>query len=187
MDDVIVRLDDADAEAWFEYAGYKARNLTVPLRQAADILLASVMRAFLTEGRSTGRQWKRLSESRIRERGGSSHPILRWEDDLFDAATHPRAAHVRHVGAHGARLLYSVDVDYAAAHQFGGYQSVNLETGEVSEHPPPRPFVVVTRRMQQAWQQQVVEWLDDLKSRNARRADRPLALPFIPGLEELIA
>jgi phage gpG-like protein len=180
VDDIVFRLDTDDAEAFFDYAGYKARNLTEPLNRAADTISAAIMDAFITEGASTGRPWAQLSKSRVGERRGLEHPILRWTDDLFDAATGADAFSIGHTGPYSAALRYHVDLDYAAAQQKGGW----VDAGG-NQHPPARPFVVFTAAVQREVQDHFREWLDDLRDRNRRRADRPVSFPFIPGLSEL--
>lgn len=172
MDDVTLHIDYHDVEAFFDYAGYKARNLSKPLNEARGIMLSSVEAAFDTEGDSTGEPWRQLSQDWAHRRG-SEHPILEITRELRIAA---ELGFEVHSSAHEARIDYRVDVEYAAVQFFGGGP----------KRLPARPWLVATPEIQDAIEATFFLWLHELADGNRRRAAGS-NVPGLPQMQDLVA
>lgn len=158
--EVIHSWDDRDAEGYFVYAGYKARDARQPLRDAGRLVLRHVKRAFTEEGPG----WQDLSEKyqlQKQKKWGFVYPILVAsdalnQDGLKSHATRASAISVRS-SADGGHLTYTVDKDYAAAHNEG--------EGKM----PQRQFLDLDFDLIERVDEIFLDWLDDTRGANRRR------------------
>lgn len=160
---MLVTIWESDArqtEAFFEYAGYKARDMREPLRESASDFMDSVQDAFDTEGASVeGFRWPEVSAAWRRQkdkRGGTAELLLRFNDKLIEAATSGRSVHVTQT--HMEYILRFPA--YAAVHQFG-WPGKNI---------PPRPYIAVNQELEEKVRQNFLWWLEETKAANARRS-----------------
>lgn len=175
MEELVYRLNTRQAEAFFQYAGFRARNLGEPLRRAGRRLLHHINLTFATEGGWAGEEWLPLSPRyaarKLREVG--ARPILVWSGTLRrEAISEKRIRVVQH--GDGASLVYDLEYPaYAAAHQYGGWMD---EEGR--EHPPQRAFVQITDELVDLVEEDFRVWLDEIKGVNARRRHLDLPMPI---------
>lgn len=155
--------DDANGQAFFTYAGYKARNPRPPLRDAGDAILRHVHEAFMTEGTSIGHTWDDLADGYIPEKirtYGHVYPILVGTGGLKRDATAAQAIGIR-VLPDGGYVTYRVRNRLASFHQ----QPYGPETGKM----PHRPFYDMTTELRQEIDQIFIDWLDELKAAHRDR------------------
>jgi hypothetical protein len=58
-----MRVHDGELQAWFKYAGYKARDAREPFRRIAfEVILPAIEEQFATEGDRSGDFWEDLTE-----------------------------------------------------------------------------------------------------------------------------
>lgn len=170
VDQILFDYDAADAEAFFEYAGYRARRPREPLEDVRRIVLLHVSNAFLSEGLTTDGGWQELSGADQHPIGGYAkdkqkrwgfvHPILQASGDLEAAATDRRAVKIRQTSG-GGELAYTVNVPYAVFHQ--------QPDGPGTGHMPHRPFYDFDADMIENIEDAFGDWLDDIKADNQRR------------------
>lgn len=183
FDTVVYEWDQAEAEAFFRYAGYKARNASEPLREAGRAIRREVDEAFRTEGESVGHPWADLKESykpvkMARYKRSTPYPILHGKGTLRTKATLPSAVKVRS-SADGGRLVYSVDSPYAEWQSTEqGITDVNAK-GDISYYlKPARPFVVIHPELREEIEDGFRDWLDELKAANRSRRNTDMVNPF---------
>ena len=182
MEELVYELHTAQAQAFFEYAGFRARNMGEPLRRAGRRLLHHINLTFATEGEWAAEFWPKLSEpyaTRKREAVGE-RPMLVFEGTLRSRAISRRAIRVTQ-HADGGELSYELDTPvYAPAHQYGGWwDDGNPKTGrEPSQHPPARPFVGITDELVQLIEEDFRVWLNEIKGVNVRRRSLDLPMPI---------
>lgn len=173
MDEVVFHVDTDQAERFFAYAGYRARHLREPLTRAGGALTDHILRTFESEGASVGEPWDELSKRQLRWRakhGYPAHPILQVTHTLIRAAISNRAKRIE-----GDALHYHLEHPvYAAAHQYGGWVD---EKGH--EHPPARPFVVVTEELDAEIEYRFSEWIDEVHA-VARHYSKRFGVPGTP-------
>lgn len=156
--------DTQRTEEFFQYAGYRARDMHEPLRESAKDLLDQTKAAFDTEGESLwGVRWEEVSvawRKRKQKKGGTAEMLLRFNDNLIDAATGrgglPNPIHVT-----ATRMDYVLRFPvYAAVHQFGWWD----------KNIPARPYVAITEELELATTQHFLWWLEDIKAQNRLRS-----------------
>lgn len=160
MADIILSIDVdvAEAEAYFEYAGYHARDMRDPLKRVLDdVILAGIAENFETEGGRVG-GWEPVSDPwlKYKMKHGYHLETLQQTGDMrrymlgLDFPNEPW-----HITQES--LDYQVHMDRAIYHQAG--------TGRM----PMRRIVVVTPEDYDAIEDIFSRWLDDLRTKNARR------------------
>lgn len=171
---IILRIDisDAQAQAYFDYAGYKVRDAREPLRQIMhDVVWNAIGKQLDSEGSRGGRPYDQLSddylERKIRE-GYGGQPILRRTGAMAGRNIGDRTGALFAPDSYivtRTRLIYDpeladAEVDYTNWHQTGGY-----EFGR----PPQREILVLIRDDVDSMQDIMTEWLDDLRTANRNR------------------
>lgn len=159
-------VDTDEAERFFEYSGYRARDMREPLYDSGEKLISHIEDTFWEEGANVGNPWPEVSEDWRKakdKKGGTAIFLLRFTDDLINAATSRKSLY----WGTGDALIYEVDIDYADVHQEGA--SFVTPTGGYAEIPP-RPFVVVTEELEMEVTDIFYDWLERLHNENARRS-----------------
>lgn len=174
MERLVYRLDERQAEAFFTYAGFRARNLSEPLRRAGRRLLHHVNLTFATEGAWIGEEWPELDPTYAAHKLADvgAKPMLVYSGELRRDAISDRTLRIEQHGE-GATLVYSLANRKAAAHQYGGWVD---EKGR--EHPPARPFFEVTPELVEGIETDFRIWLEEIKGVNARRRHLDLPMPI---------
>jgi hypothetical protein len=171
---VEIDIDSAEVDAYFTYAGYKARDMRDPFEQTGDMTLALVEEQFLSEGVAMSGGWVPLSAqySAEKEKQYPGQSILVRTGDMKQEALNPRAVHVT---KHSMR--------YAPNHATeDGYDliQIHMDGRDSSKPMPARPSFEETSEWYDTVEDIFMEWLDDLASANTRRrvdsASRPPAI-----------
>lgn len=172
-------VDDREAQAFFDYAGYKTRDMREPLERVLRFVRAFEMEVFASEGEALlGHQWDELSDNppgrgylsrKERERPGQT--ILRYDDDLWLQAISAGRTTVD-------SLTYEVTAqnkrgfDYGEAHMTG------------TDKMPARPWFGWTQSHEEFTQYVFELWLDELRTANARRGEiNSGARPQAPSID----
>jgi hypothetical protein len=168
--EVILRvdIDIATADAYFLYAGYKIRDAREPLRDVMHEVVWPAIRGQLDEkGARSGAPWQELSEEygAWKELRYPGEPILRltgaMERSLFDPFSYRVTMQ---------NLTYRPLDEKVSWHQTGAERS---RGGRL----PQRVIVELTVEDYETVDDIFTEWLDELRTANARRG--PLGTP--PG------
>jgi hypothetical protein len=181
FDEVVYELDTDDAERFFEYAGYMARRIETPLHRVRRSLLERIEECFDQERSPDGVPWDDLAPSYKTEKEsiyGHIYPMLVGDGTLRRKAISPRSTSISNFGGEG-ELDYYLDVEYAAAQNFGGWwDSGGIDShGDPTparQHPPPRPFFDLAG-FDHIVEGIFFEWLEEIKAGNKSR--RGLDLP----------
>lgn len=179
MDRVAYTLDDDQARRFFEFAGFRARNLSDPLRRAGATLLHHIARTFETEGDWIGHPWPLLDEGYAawKEQHAPGRPMLVLTGLLRRMAISRSAVHVT-----GNQLSWTVNLPYAHIQQEGAtWMTLRKVGGKFRPHVahiPARPFVQVTPGLVEAIEQDFRVWLEELKSVNRARSGLSIPNPF---------
>lgn len=168
MELIIYDLDTREAEAFFEYAGFRARNMRDPLQRVGNRLLHHVNLTFATEGGWVAHPWPELNPkyaawklSQVGER-----PMLVFTGQLRREAISRRRLRIEASYGHG-RLRYTLDRPaYAEYHQDGEGRNKR------------RPFVVINRELVEEVELVFREWLEELKGLNVSRRGLNLTNPL---------
>lgn len=167
------KVNDAEAQEFFDYAGFKSRDMREPFERVLDFVRMFEAAVFESEGEVLlGERWTELSDDylarKIAEWGPK--PILRASDDLFLLA-------ITEGRAYTTGVTYEVDAvsdrgfDYGEAHMSGTNRMV------------PRPWFGWTEDHEEYTRFVFEEWLDELREANARRGPaEPNARPEPPHL-----
>lgn len=176
MEEVIWRVDTQEADRFFAYAGQRARNLRTPLERVGDLLLRHINLTFLTEGEWAGVVWPELSDSWFRRKaklGYGNEPILQMTHNMIRAVLNHR-----NIEVHGDTLVYHVEHEYAAAHQYGGWFDA-----KGNQHPPERPWLVLNEWFDREVEFRFSQWIDEIHataSYFAKRSGRGFGTPGAP-------
>lgn len=174
FDKLIWEYSDHEAQEFFAYAGYKARNLRTPLQRAGSALLHHINLTFATEGRAALQAWPPLA------RGYAQQKLKEWGDrPLLVASGQMRSKAIsrQRLRVSGDELVYSMTSPaFAVLHQEGGEGGVTKD-GRPFQRPPRRAFVVITPSLVDSIEHVFAEWLEDLKGMNRRRRDIDLPNP----------
>lgn len=172
--------DAEEAESYFRYAGYRARNASEPLREAGRELRRRVDRAFATQGGSDGDPWQDLKKSykpRKQRTYGHTYPILHGRGGLRDKATLPSTTKTSS-SAEGGYLIYSVNHPHAEWQSTEQTITGQKKDGKQSTYiKPARPFVVLTEEYQEEVEGMFSDWLDDIRDANPARSGADVS-PF---------
>jgi hypothetical protein len=155
-----IDVDDSEAQAYFDYAGYHARDMRDPLRDVLhQVILPGIFEQFESEGDRSG-GWQPLTErwEQYKMRKGAIPMILQFHGDMRDEM----------LGLDGSEpwrithdeLNYAVHDKKATLHQQGGW-----EPGR----PPQREIIVITAEDDEHIEFIFTEWLDELRVANFRR------------------
>lgn len=177
-------IDDDEAEAYFDYAGYKTRRMTEPMRRVGNLVELLIGLQFITEGLTMSGGWRHLDPDYEDEKIGDGYfdGILHREGDLEEAAT-------EHSSGYGAVSRGPVKVgngwltldierivkdgtDIAAVHQTG-----RAPGGKHTHYMPARPLWETTQDFEAGVEVIFAEWLDELKRTNVRRRGKSLPRP----------
>ncbi len=176
FDKLIWEYSDHEAQEFFAYAGYKARNLRTPLQRAGGALLHHINLTFATEGVHALAAWPPLS------RGYARQKIKEWGDRPMLVASgrmRSKAISRQRIRVVDDELVYSMTSPaFAVLHQDGGGEGVRKD-GRSYQRPPRRAFVVITPSLVDSIEAVFVEWLDDLKGMNRRRRDAGMPNPIL--------
>ena len=99
------------------------------------LLRDEVMRAFASEGKTTGKQWAKLEKTTIKRRG-SEHPILQDSGDLIERL---RTRQDEYIVRERKKLVFGTKDKVASYHQTG--------TTRWHSYMPPRPIFRITKPM----------------------------------------
>lgn len=150
------KVHDAQLQAFFAYAGYKARDLREPFRKIAfEVLLPGIAEQFATEGERSGEFWEDLSTpyDLYKELRWGPKPILEASGAGKAALLNPGAFEI-----HAHSMRYSPDApEYMDYHQTG------------TSKMPARPWLRITPDDELQMTDIFEDWLDDLRSANQRR------------------
>lgn len=151
-------VDDATAQAWFDYAGYKIRDARQPLRRVAfEVIRPGIVEQFKTEGMRTG-GWQQLR-----------YPYAVWKMEMvgdkpileFSGKGKRRMLALTAFKVHKTSLIYNPnDPGYMHWHQTGGYKPGK---------PPQRQIVTITTQDKAQIEAIFMEWLDSLRLSNKAR------------------
>jgi phage gpG-like protein len=161
---------EEQAKAFFDYAGYKVRDMRDPFHRVKDeVILLGLHVQFNTEGGRTG-GWISLNadyeEDKFAKWGYK--PILEASGLMKQKLLDPDAFHITQ-----KRLVYSPDApEYAVAHQTGAERP----RGDL----PPRPWLVVTFDDEDKIYDIFYEWLDELRHANRRRPNSGVYMGPMP-------
>jgi phage gpG-like protein len=162
-------IDDDQARRFFEYAGFRARNLTDPLRRAGRTLLHHINLTFASEGAWVGERWPGLDPEY--EEWKAEHypgrPLLVQSGRMYRDAISERS-----ISVHGNTLRYGFDSRYAGVQQHGAEWTTDRGHEAVI---PERPFIKVTPGLIEQIENDFRVWLEELKATN--RARRSISLP----------
>lgn len=157
-----IEVDDEEAEAYFDYAGYHARDLRRPLiRAMVEIVIPGIDEQFDTEGARSG-GWRPVTDNWFRHKlkHATYLTTLMFDGDMRKEATSPTNIEVTRDG----EADFVIDSDVARYHQSG------------MGNNPVRELIVWTPDDEEEFSDIWGDWLDDLRVANARRhgfADRP--------------
>ncbi len=174
--------DDRQADAFFAYAGYKARNPAEPLRAAGSRLLTHINRTFQAEGAYDGADpWEPLNADYAMEKLAKFgvRPVLVASGKMRREAISRRRIKVSN-DADGGTLNYELhNPVFAEFHQDGATQTAYNHRGEPYQITlPSRPFVRITPQLSEQIEFEFRLWLEQIKSRNRRRASLNLPNPL---------
>lgn len=169
-------IDTAQAERFFDYAGYKTRSTSQPISAVKRLMEDIVHEQWATEGGvfpSPGLgAWEPLADATIERKGHDT--ILVETHRLKDAAES---------GVHSGQDWVQYRVDRETD---DGYSLVELHQHGAGKMPS-RPLWETTGYFEDQVQLIFWEWLYELKSTNARRRTRPndvAGLSIIPSYRE---
>lgn len=148
-----------DVEAFFEYAGYKVRDMREPLTETKDHIQSVMNLQFLTEGEYRSGGWVPLSpdyeEWKIAHSPGS---ILVLTDEMRQV-----------VLSDGSWAVLTDEAEfYPLSEKAGWHQEGVLDRGRGGELPA-RPILELNEADYAYIEQVFVEWLDELRTANIRR------------------
>jgi phage gpG-like protein len=174
--------DARDVEEWFEYAGFRARNPRTPLRQAGDVVIAAVRRAFANEADpATATPWRQLSRGYAREKvriWGFEEPILQASDPSLGGGLKTQAERRSNidilVNTGGGSVEYNLDHPYAELHQTGTPPA----QGDKGDGMPARRFLGLSPEDRDQIDFVFWAWLEDIKRVNRRARARGGDNPF---------
>lgn len=176
-------VNDRQAQEYFDYAGYHTRRMTPMFRQIAELVHGYVEAQFDTEGYAMSGGWAELAPSTIADRG-SAHPILVREGVLkHDATRHPRRGAEFGSGLHyGNGWLTFMPESWRNGVDLVEVHSEGRKPGEDSdgrEYPgmPARPIWETPISFNAEVGLIALEWLNELKHTNVRRAGRDIPRP----------
>jgi hypothetical protein len=156
-------IDSAEVDAYFAYAGYKARDMREPFSETAAMTLAMVEEQFLTEGAAMSGRWAPLSRKYAAEKEQQypGQPILQRTGDMKHDALDPRSIRVTKDSMRYAPQHYTED----------GYNliQIHMDGRDNAKPMPARPIFEETSEWYDNIEDIFMEWLDDLASANARR------------------
>lgn len=178
-------VDDREAEEFFDYAGYKTRRMTEPMRKVGDHVAFLILAQFASEGRAMSGGWYPLNEDYRDEKvaEGWQEEILRRSDALLEDATHPSSGYgaVSQGPVKVGNGWLTLDIDRRAD---DGTDIVELHqqgrpggTGKHDTHMPARPLWETTQEFELAVEAIFSDWLDELKRTNIRRRGRTTPRP----------
>lgn len=153
-----IEIDDAKAQEFFNYAGYKIRDAREPLRDTMlQVVWPAIRDQLASEGRRSGNPWPELSDKyrEWKELNHGSLPILYLEGDMWDALFDRNAYRVTR-----ERLTYHPQNDYAHWHQEGGY---------IEGRPPQRTIIDLIPEDYDEIDMIFQDWLDELRTTNRAR------------------
>jgi phage gpG-like protein len=122
-----------DAATWRE-AIARFTNFGTIYTPFIKLFREEIVRAFETEGKSTGNQWKALAKATIDSRG-SAHPILQDSGDLLERL---RTGQGEYVVKERKKLVFGTRDKVATYHQTG---AARTKHGEL----PARPIFRITK------------------------------------------
>jgi phage gpG-like protein len=165
-----VDVDDKQAIAFFEYAGYKTRDAREPLRKVAmEVIYPGIVEQFEEEGARTG-GWQPLNKKYLKQKakdGYGDKPILERTGEMKDALLDPEAFHV-----YKTKLTYRPNApDRAVWHQQGR---------DDENYMPARPWLVITEEDNAQIRDIFTDWLDELRTSNPRRGGTEVYMGPIP-------
>lgn len=177
-------IEDAEAEAYFDYAGYKTRRMTEPMREVGRVVELLVRLQFSSEGHAMSAGWAELNEEYETEKIEQGYPptILVRTDELRENATEHSSGYgaVAHGPVKVGNGWLTLDIDRIAedgtdiveAHQQGRPGGSGHRT-----HMPARPLWETTSEFEATVERIFEEWLDELKRTNVRRRGNALPRP----------
>lgn len=178
MDEIVVRIDTAQAERFFAYAGVRARRMREPLRHSAGLLMSTIRLNFNTEGRATEGGWAPLKVDRPGGKYGRwkrknfpGLPIGRLTGELNREALSERRLHFT-----PESVTYLFDDTKAESFNYGFTSGGKGRQQEV----PPRPFfpsddVMIAESVEDIF----TDWIEDIHSIASKlgRASRYAGVP----------
>lgn len=189
MDEIVLDIDASDAYEFLEFAGYRAKNVGVPMRRAARALLTHIDETFESEGGWIGEYWPELnaSYSRWKERNAPSaigktkllHFSYPSTESLRKRATSQSAITIEEFGTDGAEMHYTLEEPfYGAIHQEGA--TWYGPDGRV-RRIPPRQWLKIDQQLVEEWQEIFEDWLISARDRTARGDFSSVPVPQLSG------
>lgn len=181
MRELIWSYDDDDARAFFEYAGYKARNPSEPLRTSGRRLLSHINETFAAQGAYDGQEpWAQLRPYYAKRKLATwgPRPILVASGRLRGVAKAPARIRIERDigGGSGGELLYELEAPFYGELLQDGFTAVapNGKTVEV----PARPFVNITPHFVEGVEFTFRTWLEEIRARNRARRSVTMEVPL---------
>jgi hypothetical protein len=159
------------ADQFFEYAGFRARDMRDPMRQTANALLHYERLIFDSEGVALlGHRWQELAPKYKAWKDASAYagrPILQLTRELYHEAI---SRHNTHVGKDF--FSYEVPVEHGVWHQEGDpSRTARLRDGRIVPNPlPQRQWFEWDEIMHDQAETIFHDWLEGLMHRNTRRS-----------------
>lgn len=171
---VDIYVDDTQAQEFFDYAGYRSRDLREPLKDVLhSVVLRGIAEQFATQGGRSG-GWAPLSDSYMM-RKPPGLPILMLTGQM---AEYLMLGDMPGGPARVTReeLRYHPTMDRVSWLHWGAYNGRG--------YLPPRHIIEWTNEDDAATEEIFASWLDDVMHANTRRygGSRPDTLPIIAGI-----
>ena len=152
-----------DVEAFFEYAGYKARDMREPLGEIQLHIMLDIVQAFETEGWRTG-GWDPPSDSYLMRAPGPDA----WEPrrgGLLEKTGEMRAI----VEDEASWTLTMNDLTFHPPSEKAAWHQTGAQSRSRGGSLPARPIIELTEADIESFEQIFADWLDGLRSANRRR------------------
>lgn len=165
-----IDVDTADAQAYFEFAGQYARDQRGPLQRTLTDIRQVAAVAFQTETAPDGSGWQELSPFTIKNKG---HDRILVETGLLQRKAITGGSVTRD------RLVYDPTRmkeghDLAEIHMRGQRLTHTNSKGEsFATVTPARRWFQWTPQLRMKLEVHYMVWLEELRSRNARRRNAP--------------
>lgn len=165
---------DEEAQAFFDYAGYKTRDMREPFEDVLHFVRAFEAEVFASEGDIIG-GWAPLDMEyqAYKERVRPGKSKLKFNDHLWLTAITAGQAHMNSM-SYIVRAENKRGFDYGEAHMEG------------TERMPPRPWFAWTVEHDAYMEFAFSRWLDELRTANMRRGNVGDAVrPSAPNLSHV--